>query len=329
MKNSTTVFGAMILIAGGCLVPSLFILNPVFADTLVLKNGKEIKGLVVERHADRIILSTERGEMPILVKGIKEIKYDDAEQNFYQMAKAYEKENRLGEALAYYEKAIEINPDFEEAKKAALGVRNRFWAASSQGPTSEIEKKQTLYDAWGQGKAPEAVIEKQSEEESRRLREGLGISLEKKGDWVRVSAVYSNKPALAAGLKNHDRLVAIDGESLRYLAPAVVTKKLLEPRFTNFNLQIQRNYPLMHAESESVQALGFELNLGYDGLTIKSVAPESTASQAGLRQDDLVSEIDGKPTRYMPIHKALAMIKKSKRATVVITIRRSLLLAMR
>ena len=324
-----TVFLRFIFFIGGLWLPSFFILSPLYADTIILKTGKEIKGLVVERHADRIILSTENGEKPILLKGIKNIKYDDPEQNFFQMAQAYESENKLGEALAYYEKAIEINPNFEEAKKAALGVRNHFWAASAQGPADEMEKKQTLYDAWGQGKSPESTAKTQSDNEIQRLKDGLGILLEAKGDWVQVSTVYSGKPAVVAGLKNHDRLVAIDGASLRYLSSAVVIKRLLEPRFTNFNLEVERDFSVPHTAAQGVQSLGFEMVLGYDGLSIKNVNPDGAASRLGLRQDDLVTAIDGKATRYMPIKKALEMIQKSKHGSVLIAIRRSMLLARR
>ena len=52
-------------------MPSFFLCPVVFADTVTLKNGKDLKGLVVEKHADRIILSTEKKEIPILLKGIK------------------------------------------------------------------------------------------------------------------------------------------------------------------------------------------------------------------------------------------------------------------
>ncbi len=114
---------------------SFLILSEAFADTILLKNEKEIKGLVVERYADRIILSTEKGEIPILLSGIKKIDYDDAEQNFMQVGRAYEAENKYGEALAYYEKALEANPNFEEAKKAAAS------AASSS------DNRRFVYDA--------------------------------------------------------------------------------------------------------------------------------------------------------------------------------------
>lgn len=329
MKNTRMFFFKFVFFIGGVFLPSFFILAPVFADTLILKNGKELKGLVVERHADRIILSTQRGETPILLSGIKDIKYDDPEQNFFQIAKGYEAENKLGEALAYYEKALEVNPDFEDAKKAALAVRNHFWASSAEGPMNEIEKKQTLYDAWEQGKTPEAVIKKKLEEDAKLLKNGLGISLEKKGDWTRLESVFSGKPAVAAGMKRFDRLVAIDGESLRYLLPEAIAKKLLIPHFTNFNLEVERDCVLEKSGAGNIQDTGLDFGLGYAGLFVKSVQPDSAASRAGIREDDLVTAIDGEATRYLPIKKVAALIQKSKRPSITISVRRSMLLARR
>ncbi len=50
---------------GGVVLPSLFSCPEIFADTVILKTGKDLKGLVVEEHEDRIIFSTENGEIPV------------------------------------------------------------------------------------------------------------------------------------------------------------------------------------------------------------------------------------------------------------------------
>src|SRR3989338_7218511 len=138
---------------GGCLIPSLFLCARLRADTLILKNGEEMKGLVVERHADRVILSTEKGEVPVMLEDIRNIDYQDSAQHFFELGKAREAAGRLGEAIAYYEEALKANPEFDEAKKAALGVRNRYWATQTQGPSGEIERQQAIQDAWRRGGA--------------------------------------------------------------------------------------------------------------------------------------------------------------------------------
>ena len=162
MKDRRGFSLKFIMTIGGCIVPSFFIGVNLFADTVTLKNGKDIKGLVVEKHVDRIILSTERGEIPVLLSGIRGIQYDEAEQNFFAIGKAYEAGQKYGEALAFYQKALELSPAYDEARQAATAVQNRFWAASVQGPSGEMEKKQALYDAWEYGQSAENLFKKQA-----------------------------------------------------------------------------------------------------------------------------------------------------------------------
>lgn len=300
---------------------------PASADTVTLHNGKDLKGLVVEQHADRIILSTEKGEIPILLRRIKNIQYDAPEQNFLQAGKAYEEVGRLGEALAYYQKAVETNPDFAEARQAAIGVRNRFWALSTEGPRGEIEKKQLLYDAWSRGSEAEELIRKKGLSQDKELRARLGISLDKKGDWLFLSAVDSKRPAAAAGLKRFDRLVALDGVSLRYLGVEAVRPKLLTPRYSNFTLEVARDVFIHKNTKASLKDLGVRLKLEYQGLAAESVAAGSPAAEAGLRAKDQITHVNGEAVRYTPIAKVVQTIESSTDDRIVFTVRRTALLS--
>lgn len=329
MRGRQGFFLKYAMTIGGCLVPSFFIGFNLFADTVTLKNGKDVKGLVVEKHIDRIILSTERGEIPVLLSGIREIRYDDAEQNFFAIGKAYEAEQKYGEALAFYQKAMEINPAYDQARQAAAAVQNRFWAASIRGPAGEVEKKQALYDAWEYGQSAEDLFEKQAVEAVASLKDGLGITLGKEGDWTLVVAVASGKPAAAAGLRARDRLVAIDGESLRYLDAELVTKKLLEPRFSNFILEAVRDCTLPPGDARNLGGLGLRLEMKYAGLSVRDAKPGSPAARAGLKAGDLIVSINGQSTRYLPMGKVSALIGDAGEGRYVFSIRRPFLLSRR
>lgn len=298
---------------------------------MILKNDKELKGLVVEKHSDRIIFSTEKGELPILLSGIKKIEYDDPAQNFMEVGKAYEKENKLGEALAYYEKALELNPGFEDARKAAAGVRNRFWAMSTEGPKSEMEKQQLIYDSWGKGKKSSEEVQKNPKTEyAAKAREGLGISLERRGDWAVVEQVVSTKDAYKAGLRRGDRLAILDGESLRYLTEEVILKKMILPHYSNFSLEYDHNCFIRIGQEESFSGdIGIKFKLDYQGVFVEKIKPDSLASKAGLKEGDRVLEVNGAPTRYLPLKQIQAILKNSKKDSIVITVRRSALLSRR
>ncbi len=310
-------------------MPSFFVWSVSLADTLVLKNGKELKGLVVEKHADRIIFNTEKGEIPILLRGIKDIQYDAAEQNFFKAGKSYEAENKLGQALAYYEKALEVNPNFEEAKTASLAVRNRFWASSSEGPRSVIESQQAVYDAWEKGGASaEEAIKKKEKEQRDLLKERLGLTLEKAGDWARIGNIDSTKSAALGGLKLNDRLVSMDGDSLRYLNREAVMKYLLVPRFSNFSLEYDRDCFLNKSgDSPRLRDLGLKVKLRYQGLMIESVKEGGLAQAAGLKSEDFLTHVDGVATRYMPSREVVSLIEDPKQQKIVFTVRRTALLA--
>ena len=174
------------------------------------------------------------------------------------------------------------------------------------------------------------LIRQQALTQATALREDLGVSLEKKGDWIRFDFVDSKKAAAVVGLGKNDRLVSVDGRSLRYLSEEVVGKDLLLPRFSNFTLEFERDC-FVHKEKSAVRIrdLGFKLKLEYQGLLVQSVQGNGRVWEAGLRDGDLLTHVDGTATRYMPLKKVVQLIENSKEDRIVFTIRRQVLLARR
>lgn len=297
---------------------------PAQADTIYLKDGSQLKGLIVEEHIDRLVLSTEAGEALLERGSIRQIEYSDPAQTVFQLAKSYEAQEKLGEALAYYEKALELNPELPEAKVAADAVRNRFWAMSAQGPINEIEKQQALLDVWGQGKKIDAIIVDRNLEQQRSLRENAGLTLQKKGDWVRVARVDAKKEARLVGLQKNDRLISIDGESLRYLGEEAVRKKMIAPRSANYTLEYERDLFVRKKPFKTkLKELGVKLKFEYKGLVVSETEEGSPAETAGLQAGDLVVRINGQATRYLPIRKARELIESGVEDRIVFTVRRS------
>jgi hypothetical protein len=314
------------------IVASVFLCSSqLYADTVQLKDGNELKGLIVEKHEDRIILNTEKGETPVLKNTIQNISYDDPEQNFMQIGEAHEAARHFGEALAYYERALEANPNFDDAKKATVRVRNRVWSRALAAPKNEIERRQTLYDLWDQGGPSESFAKKETRAPKTLLREGLGVELECQGDWVRLAQVFPKKDAAsAAGLKKNDRLAAMDGMSMRYLSPDVVQDKLLYPRYSNFSLEFERDCALMKTGFErEFSEFGLDLKLEYQGVVVQSVKKGSLADKAGLKGQDLLVAVNGNSIRYLPLAKLMPVIAGAKNDTVILSVRRSVILTRR
>lgn len=295
-----------------------------------MKTGEILKGLVVEEHEDRLIMSTEKGEVPVLRIGIKDVEYDDPAQNFLQAGRAYEEKKRWGEALAYYEKALQLSPELDDAKKASVRVRNLFWAQTATGPVAEVERRQALYETWDKGRFTEknSAIGKTP---PQRVAEGLGVKLAQKDDWVYLSEVNQKKDAARAGLKVGDRLVAIDGDSLRYLSAEAVHVKLISPRYSSFTLEYDRDCRMMKSGFEKeTRDLGFELKLESQGIRVANILSGSAAARAGLKIGDLLVGMDGGTTRYLPLKKFMAAFQKNQANTyTILTVRRSVLLARR
>ncbi len=320
---------------GECLTLSLLLFyapfSSAFADTVVLKNGKELKGLVVEQHTDRIVLSTEKGELPILSNSVKDVLYDEPAQNFIKIGKDYEAKGSLGEAFAYYEKALETDPNSEEARRSMEGVRSRFWASATEGPREEIEKRQIIYDAWQRNKPLEEMFKTKALKQTKELQEGLGLTLEKKDDWVRLAFVDPKKAAHHAGLKKNDRLVSIDNQSLRYLGVDVVAKKMLLPHYASFNIEFERDCFLNKEEARkmTLKELGFKLKIKREGIITRSVRSESPAGASGIKNRDLLVKVNGVSTRYMSVREAVKLIENSEEDRVVVAVRRAALLTRR
>ena len=247
-----------------------------------------------------------------------------------QIGEAYETAQRWGEALAYYEKSLEANPNFEEARKAQVRVRNHFWSKAASGPKQEIERRQLLYDSWGAGGSAQSFSKKQTRREGVSLRDGLGVERESQGGRVRLAQGFPKKEAALAGLRKKDRLVAIDGQSIRYLSVEVVQEKFLSPRYSSFNLEYERECQFMKTsfEKEFIE-FGLDLKLEQQGVVVQKVEDRSPAFKAGLKAQDLLVSVNGSSIRYLPLAKLMGVIQSAKDDTVLLLVRRSALLARR
>ncbi|MBF0254097.1 MAG: PDZ domain-containing protein [Candidatus Omnitrophica bacterium] len=302
--------------------------GPVTADTVVLNSGQSIKGLVVENHEDRIVISTADGEKVVLKSDYQQIDYDEPAYSLMEFARDFDHRKKYIEALSYYEKALELNPELDEARKAAMAIRNRLWASHTEGPVAELSKQQDIRDAWSADQSLEEIVRQKQKDLNALLWDRMGLKLsDGAGDWVSVEAVRLGSEVFKRGVRQGDLLQAVDGQSLRHLKIDAVRQKILEPRYSSMTLDVLRSYRLGDAgvKSRRLGNLGLRLKQEYQGPMISDVKPLSPADRAGIREGDLVIEVADKPTRYLKIKQVKRLIERGgSGGSAIVVLKRTL-----
>ena len=276
-----------------------FSLAPTFADTIYYNSGETLKGLVVEEHRDRIVVSTEAGEWTILRKDIAEVFYDDPERNYLYLGnKALLTEN-FGLAHGFFRKALQLHPDFQEGVDGLNRLADL--KKKSDSPEREADPVRALQARWG-------------------LALSLGTN------YAQVQTVKEASVAARAGMMAQDSLVAAWGESLGFLPPEEVARVLLGPPGTMVRLTIQRSVQLSQHGSKKGVWPGWTLSMEPPGLTVMAVEPGGAAEAKGFRAKDRIVEVDGRFTRYMPLEEAVAVVRDSQKKGLLVVIHRDLLI---
>jgi len=301
-----------------------FAATTLFADTIIMKGGEEIKGLVVDEYIDRITVSTVEGEKDILRKGIDRIEYDAPEQNFMQLGRSYDAKGWHDKAAFYYKKAMEINPDLKEAREAYLASHAKMWREEEAMARKELERQSMVMDWWRKtgkkGGSP-------GKDKASLLKDTLGISLVEKGGIFAIDEVKPYSSAASAGIKEGDLVVGIWGRLTRYSKMADILNELVGPKYSEVRVLVEKEIfiPINKRDKDLYKELGILLGFEYEGLMVKDVVAGKRGEAAGLKKGDLVTAIEGNITRYLPLDSIIALVNSARDAeNVVFTIRRKL-----
>ena len=272
---------------------------PAFADTIYYNSGETLKGLVVEEHRDRIVVSTEAGEWTILREDIAEVFYDDPERNYLYLGNQALLTENFALAHGFFRKALQLHPDFREGVDALNRLADL--KKKSESPEREADPLRTLQARWG-------------------LALSLGTN------YAQVQTVKEASVAARAGMMAQDSLVAAWGESLGFLPLEEVARALLGPPESLVRLTIQRSVQLAQPGSKKGTWPGWTLSMEPLGLTVMAVEPGSAAEAQGFRAADRVVEMDGRFTRYMPLEEAVAVVRDLQKKGLLVVIHRDLLI---
>ncbi len=318
---SRVIKGVIFVVA----LPGLFFCFNAAADTIFMKDGKEVKGVVVEEYADRLVVSTVYGETGVIKAEIEKIFYDEKDINLMALAEKAKNAGDYKAAASYYEKALKINPKSTAARDGL---------AYAQGVRGRLYKQVGTRDRQANRFAGGAVVNPAGEDEDisdlrRQLAESVGITMRPGDRFPAVVNVKNGSPAFTAGLKPGDLLVAIWGKLTGYRSFKDVMVLLLRSGYET-RCVIERTVAVPVSSDRSLfscqSLIGASFEMTIEGFTVRDVAAGCPAEKAGLAKDDLITSLGGEPTRYMPLKEAVRAIKSTKGDSVVLTIRRSVII---
>ncbi len=299
------------------------------ADVITMRDGREIKGIVVENYRDRVVLSTIDGEITLMKSDIWNLAYDTEEENLVKLGEMATERGDYVRAHVYYEKAVRINPNSKKAREGLVYVQGYF-----------IRKKDTLKELDVKRRAEfedfqyRAIVEQRDknalEEKMGQLRDTTGLILKIAEVNVKVERVLPRSPAYEAGIRRGDLIVAVWGKLTGYMGFEEVLDVLLKKESRELKVTIERTVGIAISEDRSIltgstKLIGATLSMEFDGLTASDVIDGGSSHSAGLKKGDLIVAVGGESTRYMPLKDALNKIRLSKSKRAKLSVRREVI----
>lgn len=291
-----------------------------FGDTVIMKDGKRTKGLILDEFTDRIVVSTVEGEKTLMVSDIRSAVYSTEEKALMQKARNHQRRREYIEAYYTYEKVLELDPDSKEARERINYLESYIETATRES----MRDKMTL------GKAP--LDEKEEEPREVVVARDLGIVLAPGEKYVQVEKVTTAEASTL--LEPGDRIVAVWSEMTAYMDEGDVLNLLLVPG--EMRLVIERTtYPVLsHAKSWGYRILfssykeviGASLKLYKRGVIIRGVSLRGPFGEFGIEEGDLLYRIGSKNTRYMHISRIVDFIMANQGRRIEVVIRRDVTL---
>ncbi len=281
------------------------------ADTICLKDGSEVKGIVVENYHQSIVLSTIYGEKNFDKSDVKDILYDRKEQNLIKLGDYYQKNGNPAKAYTYYKRAYELNPDYKEAKDKFIYMRSTFLRNPEKQFKGDMARKQALFKESGKLYNPE--VEEKIATEEERFHKATGLILSSYKGMPKIVRIIPSSPAAESGVEEGDIIVSIWGRLTGYLSLDVIMEMILDSSSPEVALSIKKSIIITapHRRTRSLDDIGLLLKMQEDGLTVAALRSTSQAARSGLIDGDIITHINGVSTRYMPFRAAKNKITDS------------------
>jgi C-terminal processing protease CtpA/Prc len=281
---------------------------PVLADTVYLNDESEIKGIVVENYHNRIVISTFEGERKIDRSDIKDILYDRREQNLLKLGDYHSEKGNIRTAYSYYKKAYEINPGYKEARDKFIHMRSSLLRNPEKQFQSEMTKKQKLFRQSGRIYEPKLITADNTPDSI--LKEKTGISLYMDDHMPKVSNVLPMSPASQSGIKESDIIFSIWGRLTGYMGLDLIIDMIINSPSPEILLTISRKISVPRS-TRGLSDPGMSLLIVEGGIAIKEIKNDSDGAKSGLLAGDIITDINGESTCYMPLNTAALKIESN------------------
>lgn len=292
-----------------------------YSDTITLKGGEEVKGIIVEEYADRVVMSTYEGEKTFPKDKIESVYYDLIEQNLLKLGDSHMKRREFEKAYFYYEKASKANPSFKPARDRMNYVTGYLFRRREQEKMEAIKRRED-FEKWpyeGEGS------NKYGENSTKEIDNVFGLKIsEDKGDAI-VDSVRKFFPAYSAGIQKGDKVISVWGHLAGYMSKEDVADLILKESVGEIKITVERDISVTKEKpfTKGYQdILGGKLDMLSDGLTIVELNGKGPGDKAGLKKYDLIRAINGSLTRYMPIDDAIQIIENRNDGSILFTIQR-------
>jgi hypothetical protein len=296
------------------------------ADTIHMKDGSSLKGLILEEYKDRLIFSTSDGEKVILQNSIQSFVYDEPASLHIQKAKDSMAEGDWSMAVYYWRKARKINPESATIEK---GYRNALGQLAREGQyqrDEEFKRRKKIFELT-QNLETQAA-EKGASSKVEQLRAQIGILLAEEEGNIIVVSVQPNSPADQAGVRARDLLVSVWDSRVGYRSVEEVAGLMINTASRETQIIIER--PIRFVElARSVEGsregdLGIIWSLEFEGIVAKDVNEGGLGAQAGLSSNDRIVFLSGDGTRYMPLSAFKRNLRETALSTLILTIQRDI-----
>jgi hypothetical protein len=276
------------------------------ADTIYIVDGSEIKGIVVEEYSDRLVISTEDGEVSIPFDDIKSVDYDLPEQNLVAIGDRYVRSGDYQKAYFYYEKARKANPKYKDAVEGAAYLNGYIFRKESVRKEQHIQWVQDVENFRNN-------VSSTTENENDMMEHVIGIDLDdSSGKDIKVIKVYAGTPADKAGIMKNDRIASLWGRLVGYMSKEQVMGELLKPEGMEVKLEVDRN---LKTPREGIPSS--KIAVDFNGVNLKAITEDDVLYSHGFRTGDVVLAVDGHSIRYTPYKNVVDTLKKGNREVLI------------